>query len=64
MLTIKVDFETIENGYDTFNYSSELHHDINCQGIIKSTIIKCFLKEQSESDTRNDLLHIIDRKIS
>ena len=64
MVTFVVDFETIEKGYEIFKCPSELHHDINYQGIIKSAISKCLLEEQPESDTRNDLLNIIDMKIN
>ena len=48
-VTFLVDFETIENGYGIFKCPSELHHNINYQTIIKSTIIKCLLEEQPET---------------
>ena len=64
MVTVVVDFKTIEKGYGIFKCPSELHHDVNYQGIIKSTIIKCLLEEQPETETRNDLLNIIDMKIN
>ena len=41
----------------------ELHHDANYQAIIKSTITKCLLEEQEETEERNALLHIIDKKL-
>ena len=41
----------------------ELHHDVNYQANIKSTITKCLLEEQEETEERNALLHIIDVKI-
>ena len=60
--TSVVDFETIEKGYGNFRCPSEPHHDLNYQAIIKSTI-KCLLEEQPETETRNDILNIIDMKI-
>ena len=59
-----MDFETIEKGYGIFKCPSELHHDVNYQAIIKSTITKCLLEKQPETETRNDLLNIIDMKIN
>ena len=38
MVTVVVDFETIDKGYGLFKFPSELHHDVNYQAIIKSTI--------------------------
>ena len=55
---------TIDKGYGIFKCPSELHHDINYQAIIKSTIIKCLLEEQPETEARNDLLNIIYIKIN
>ena len=49
MVIIVVDLETIEKGYGIFKCPLELHHDLNYQGIIKSTITKCLLEEQPES---------------
>ena len=39
-------------------------HNVNYQAIIKSTIIKCLLEEQPETDAWNDLLNIIDMNIN
>ena len=64
MVTIVVDFEMIEKGYGIFKCPSELYHDVNYQGIIKNTIIKCLIEEQHETETRNYLLNIIDMKIN
>ena len=52
MVTVVVDFETIDKGYGLFKCPSELHHDVNYQAIIKSTILKCLLEEQEESDEK------------
>ena len=46
-----------------FKCPSELHHDVNYQAIIKSTITKCLLEEQEETDERNNLLNLVDRKL-
>ena len=64
MVNVVVDFKTIEKGYGIFKRLSELYHDVNYQAIIKSTIIKCLLEEQPETEARNDLLNIIDMKIN
>ena len=64
MVTVVVDFETNKKGYGIFKCPSELHHDINYQAIIKSTIIKYHLEKQPETEARNDLLNIIDMKIN
>ena len=64
MVIVVVDFETIEKGYGIFKSPSDLHHDVNYQAIIKSTRTKCLLEKQPETDARNDLLNIIDMKIS
>ena len=50
MVTVVVDFETIDKGYGLFKCPSELHHDVNYQAIIKSTITKCLLEEQEETE--------------
>ena len=63
MVTVVVDFETIDEGYGLFKCPSELHHDVNYQAIIKSTIIKCLLEEQDETDERNHHLNLVDQKI-
>ena len=63
MVTVVVDFETIDKGYGLFKCPSELHHDVNYQAIIKSTIIKCLLEEQEETDERNHHLNLVDQKI-
>ena len=62
MVTVVVEFETIEKGYGIFKCPSELNHDVNYQAIIKSTITKCLLEEQEETDERNNLLNLVDRK--
>ena len=62
MVTVVVDFETIDKCYGLFKCPSELHHDVDYQAIIKSTIIKCLLEEQEETDERNHL-NLVDQKI-
>ena len=52
MVTVVVDFETIDKGYGLFKCPSELHHDVNYQAIIKSTILKCLIEEIEESDEK------------
>ena len=37
--------------------------NVICQAIIKSTITKCLLEEQEETEERNALLHIIYKKL-
>ena len=64
MVTVVVDFETIDKGYGLFKCPSELHHDVNYQAIIKSTITKCLLEEQEETEERNNLLNLVDLKLS
>ena len=65
MVTVVVDFESIEKSYGIFKCPSEqLHHDVDYQAIIKSMITKCLLEEQQESETRMDLLNIIHMKIN
>ena len=63
-MTNTTHIETIERGYGIFKCPSDLHHDVNYQAIIKSTIIKCLLEEQPETEARNDLPTIIDMKIN
>ena len=63
MVTVVVDFETIDKRYGLFKFPSELHHDVNYQAIIKSTITKCLLEEQEETEERNTLLNVVDKKL-
>ena len=63
MVTVVVDFETIDKGYGLFKCPSELHNDVNYQAIIKSTIQKCLLEEMEETEERNDLLNLVDKKL-
>ena len=64
MVTVVVDFETIDKGYILFKCPSELHHDVNYQAIIKSMITKCLLEKQEETEERNNLLNLVDLKLS
>ena len=64
MVTVVVDFETIDKGYGLFKCPSELHHDVKYQAMIKSTIIKCLLEEQEETEEKNNLLNLVDLKLS
>ena len=63
MVTVVVDFETIDKGYGLFKCPSELHHDVNYQAIIKSTILKCLLEEQEETDEKYHHLNLVDQKL-
>ena len=45
MVSLTVDFETIDRCQGIFKYPSEVHEDVNCQSIIKSTITKCLIEE-------------------
>ena len=63
MVTVVVDFETIDKGYGLFKCPSELHNDVNYQAIIKSTILKCLIEEIEESDEKYHHLNLVDRKL-
>ena len=63
MVSLSVDFETIEGGKAFFKSSSELMVDLNYQGIIKSRITKSLLEEQLKFETRYELLGIIENKL-
>ena len=60
---LTVDLETIDKAQGIFKCPSELHLDVNYQSIIKTTITRCLIKEQPESDTRKELMEIIEAKI-
>ena len=63
MLTVRVDFETIERGHLIFKCSSELHLDISYQHIIHSTIRKWLIDSQPEAEENQILLSIIESKL-
>ena len=54
MITVVVDFEIIDKGYGLFKCPSELHHDVNYQAIIQSTITKWLLEEFALTNHRED----------
>ena len=63
MVTVKVDFETIERGQGIFKCPSELHLDRSYQHIIHSTIMKWLIDSQAESEEKKRFLSIIDSKL-
>ena len=63
IVSLKVNFETIDRGQGIFKGPSELPMDMNYQSIIKSTITNCSIEEQPESDARKELMETIEGKI-
>ena len=64
MVTVRVDFETIDLGHGIFKCPSELHLDVSYLSIIHSTIKKWLIDSQPESEEKQRLQNIIDSKIS
>ena len=64
MVTVRVDFETIDRGHGIFKYPSELHLDVCYQQIIHSTIRKWLIDSQPESEEKQRLLSIIETKLN
>ena len=64
MVTVRVDFETIDRGHGIFKCPSELHLDTSYQSIIHSTIRKWLIDSQPESEEKLRLYNTIDSKIS
>ena len=64
MMTVRVDFETIDRGHGIFKWPSELHLDTSYQSIIHSTIRKWLIDSQPESEEKQRLQGIIDSKLS
>ena len=64
MVTVRVDFETIDRGHGIFKCPSELHLDVSYQHIIHSTIRKWLIDSQPESEEKQRLLSIIESKLN
>ena len=64
MVTVRVDFETIERGQGIFKCPSELHLDVSYQHIIHSTIRKWLIDSQPESEGKQRLLSIMESKLN
>ena len=63
MSSLSVDFKTIKKGKIIFNCPSELHLDVNFQGILHSTIKKPLIENQPEADTKIELIEIVEAKL-
>ena len=61
LVSIRVDFETIERGHGIFRCPSELHLDPSYQCIIQSLVKKWLIDSQPESDEKSRLTKLIDR---
>ena len=64
MVTVRVDFETIDCGQGIFKFPSELHLDVSYQHIIHSTIRKWLIDSQPETEEKQRLQSIIETKLS
>ena len=64
MVTVRVDFETIDRGHGIFKCPSELHLDVSYQNIIHSTIRKWLIDSQPESEERQRLKSVFETKLS
>ena len=64
LVTVRVDFETIDRSHGTFKCPSELHLHVSYQHIIHSTIRKWLIDSQPESEEKQRLLSIIEIKLS
>ena len=64
MVTVRVDFETIDRSQGFFKCPSELHIDVSYQHIIHSTIRKWLIDSQPESEEKQRLQSIIETKLS
>ena len=64
LVSIKVDFETIERGHGIFRCPSELHLDPSYQNIIESTVKKWLIDSQPESEEKQMLESIIVSKLA
>ena len=64
MVTVRIDFETIDRSQGIFKCPSELNLDISYQHIIHSTIRKWLIDSQSESEEKQRILSIIEIKLS
>ena len=63
MVSLRVGFDTIDRDQGIFKCPSELHLDVNYQSIIKSTITKCLIEEQPETEEKKELMDIIEASI-
>ena len=64
MILISMDFEIIKKGQDIFKCPSELHLNVNHQNIIHSYISKHLIDCQPESDEKQELVKVIEAKLS
>ena len=64
MVTVKVDFESIERSQGIFKCPSELHLGESYQHIINSTTRKWLIDSKPESEEKQRLLGIIDSKLN
>ena len=64
IVTVRVDFETIDRGQGIFKCPSELHLDVSYQHIIHSTIRKWLIDSQPETEEKQRLQSIIETKLS
>ena len=62
MVTVRVDFETIERGHDIFKCPSELHLDTSYQHI-HSTDRKLLIESQPEAEENQRFLTTIESKL-
>ena len=62
MISLFLDLETIERGSGIFKCPSELHLDVNYQNSIHSTIKQQIIECQPESDTKQELIKVIEAK--
>ena len=60
LVSIRVDFETIERGHGIFRCPSELHLDHSYQNIIESTVKKWLIDSQPESEEKLRLSKLAD----
>ena len=63
MLSLSVDFKTIEEGEGIFKCPSEFHLNMNHQGIIHSSITEHLIENQPESDIKKELIKIVEAKL-
>ena len=60
LVSVRVDFETIERGHGIFRCPSELHLDHSYQNIIESTVKKWLIDSQTESEEKLRLSKLAD----
>ena len=64
MISILVDFETIQQGKEIFKCTSELHLDASYENIIHSTIWKHLIECKPGSEEKKRLVRVIKTKLS